>query len=368
MLSTLFFSSILLSASAAPVISLPVSKTYTGSVGTQPGGRTYIYTNISIGTPPQSFQVSFDTGSSDLWVPGYIGNVPEPGPGLFNPTSSSTFQDLGAQFEAGYVGGTADGDWAVDTVTVAGLTVQNLQFGVVGEMQQVSQGILGMSFKEVESTSRAGQGQYDNFPFAAKDQGLIDHAIYSLYFAGPHSPDGTFLLGGIDHAKYSGDIEYYKVSNPAAGPQIDFQGIKFNGNEVEINLPVTLDSGSLAITLPDKQFQEIGKALNLTNYNENGGLFYIDCDAEIEAEFQFKGLSISANSSSLVLPMSLYSGDDTDTQCALAVQNSKIFVYQGDAVLGEPFLKNAYVVYDLEENKVGVAQAVYTDETDVRAV
>lgn len=185
-----------------------------------------------------------------------------------------------------------------------------------------------------------------------------------------NSPDGTILFGGIDHAKYSGDLHYYPVSDPSAGPLIEFDSLKVNGTEIDINLPVALDSGSLAIYFPDTPFKAIGKALDLTNYDEKMGLYAIDCNAKVAVDFKFDGLTISADSSSLVLPKSFFTGDTSDTSCVLGVQNSQALQpgAQAKALLGEPFLKNAYVVYDLEDYKIGLAPAVYTDKSDVQAV
>ena len=37
-------------------------------------------------------------------------------------------------------------------------------------------------------------------------------------------------------------------------------------------------------------------------------------------------------------------------------------------IFGDTFLRNAYVAYDLEDSQIGIAQAVYTEKTDIRPV
>lgn len=340
---------------------------YQTNVKGSPGN--YIYVNVTVGTPPQPFKVSLDAGSSDFWVPAEDGDTGGGDPGLFNGSASSTFQLSNNEFSAGYVGGSAEGFWANDNMQAAGISLTNYQFGVMYQLQQQTRGILGVSFRETEMTARAGGAEYNNFPFAAKEQGYIDHVLYSLHFDGPHSPDGTILFGGIDHAKYSGDLHYYPVSDPTDGPKIPFDSLVVNGTQLDINSPIVLDSGSLAIYFPDTQLKAIAKALNLTNYNENEGYYPIDCDADMSIDFKFDGLTISANSSSLVLPKSFFSGTISDTSCVFAIQNMNVFPDNGNPILlGEPFLKNTYVVYDLEDYKIGLAPVIYTDKTDVQAV
>lgn len=324
-----------------------------------------------MGTPPQLFSVIVDAGSSDLWVPAQNEEEGEEGgPGIFDGSASSTYQSSTVPFSASYVGGETDGFWATDTIEASGVTLSNYQFGVMNQMQNQNHGVLGVSFKEDEMTARAGGPEYTNFPFALKDQGYIDHVIYSLHFKGPHSPDGTLLFGGIDHAKYSGDLHYYPVPDPGNGPQIAFDSLLVNGaTKIDINSLIVLDSGSPAILFPDPHFGEIAKALKLTDYVEEEGFYHVDCKADMSVDFQFDGVTISANSSSLVLPSSFFTGNISDSSCAFAIQNMSLFPSAGNNImLGEPFLKNAYVVYDLENYQIGLAPAIYTDNTDVQVV
>lgn len=76
--------------------------------------------DVKIGTPPQTFQVIADTGSSNLWVPDITckGNVCA-NKHKFDKSKSSTYQNNGKPFTITYGTGSCRGNLGVDTVNVS---------------------------------------------------------------------------------------------------------------------------------------------------------------------------------------------------------------------------------------------------------
>lgn len=79
--------------------------------------------SVSIGSPPQSFQVIFDTGSSNLWVPkvgcSHCGNPFFGKKNKYDHDSSTTYATDGADFEIMYGSGSVSGYFSLDSVTLA---------------------------------------------------------------------------------------------------------------------------------------------------------------------------------------------------------------------------------------------------------
>jgi cathepsin D len=73
--------------------------------------------------------VQFDTGSSDLFVPSKSCGSSCRAHKKYNPSASSTSQNLGKSFTLVYGGGAnATGEQYTDVVTIAGLAVRGAMF------------------------------------------------------------------------------------------------------------------------------------------------------------------------------------------------------------------------------------------------
>jgi hypothetical protein len=99
---------------------------------------------MTIGSPPQSFKVLFDAGSSNLWIPKvsctHCGNPLFGKKNKYDHDFSTTYTTNGTNFEIMYGSGSVSGYFSVDDLTLAD--------DIIIESQCIAkvQGILGLGF------------------------------------------------------------------------------------------------------------------------------------------------------------------------------------------------------------------------------
>ncbi|KAL8771327.1 MAG: hypothetical protein Q9209_003232 [Squamulea sp. 1 TL-2023] len=336
--------------------------------------RGVAYTaRLSLGTPPQEFIVIVDTGSSDLWVNtldsefcsyGLCGDA-----GTYDANASDTYAYRSSDFFIRYADGTtAGGDYATDTVRVGENTQQeltDLQFGIAYN-STFPVGLLGIGYTANVAQAQDGS-TYPNLPQLLVDQGVIQSNAYSLWLDDIESNTGSILFGGVDTDKYQGTLQTFPIQRMSGEYRhfvISLSGLSLsNGRNQSFqqSLPtaVLLDSGSSITYLPEQLAAEVYAALDIQiDPLARSGYVEVDCslaNSEATLNFAFTSVTIAVPMSELVLP----GGRSSRLGCLFGLASANGTV----GLFGDTFLRSAYVVYDLENNEISLAQTNFDSTT-----
>ncbi len=171
------------------------------------------YGEIQIGTPPQKFKVIFDTGSSNLWVQSRqcktAGCLQHKG---FDEGLSSSFSRhllhhfLGASFSIKYGTGLIEGEFAQETVSIAGIIVKNQKFGLT--LKEEGFAFLDVPFEGILGLSPSDEGQ--NFLNSVMKSSLLSYNIFSFYFS-YEEDQSNIIFGNVDKTNMLSNFTFVDV-------------------------------------------------------------------------------------------------------------------------------------------------------------
>ncbi|CAF1202123.1 unnamed protein product [Didymodactylos carnosus] len=318
------------------------SKALVGNENITNQGNAFWTGSISIGTPPQSFIIDFDTGSSDLWVPSASCTGSScANKNKYNSAQSSTYRANGSPFSIRY----GDGSYAVghfdnDTVTFGGLQVKNQVFAEAtsegGFEGSISDGLLGLGYQRISN------GEAPVF-YNMWAQNLIPQALFSFYFNPIISSGGELILGGIDTGKYQGLIT-----------------ISVGGRTFCVNCSAIADTGTTLILGPTAQVQALNTYLGGT-YDQSSGYWTIPCMNRSTSYYPNVTFTISGQMLTLnVLQYVVVWGRTGAWTCGLVFVNASLTDLKGAPfwILGDYFLVRYYSIYNLQTNQVGFAKSI----------
>ncbi|KAH8282780.1 hypothetical protein KR054_009773 [Drosophila jambulina] len=311
----------------------------------------YYYGEISIGTPPQYFNVVFDTGSANLWIPSVqclATDVACQQHNQYNASASSTYVASGQNFSIEYGTGSVTGYLATDTVTINGLAITGQTFGEAISQPGSSftdvafDGILGMGFQQIAE---------DNVvpPFYnLYTEGLIDAPVFGFYLgrSGSAEDGGQLTLGGTDQSLISGEMTYTPVTQQGYW-QFAVNNITWNGTVVSYGVQAIADTGTSLIACPPAAYAQINQLIGAILIQ---GDYYVPCSTVDSLPV----LTFNIGGTNFDLPASVYIQTYTDGNYTTCMST---FTYIGTDfwILGDVFLGQYYTEFDFGQNRVGFA-------------
>ncbi|KAF9226157.1 acid protease [Gyrodon lividus] len=300
---------------------------------------------ISIGTPPSFYTVLFDTGSSDLVLPGSDCDASCNGHTLYDPASSSSSIHLGRPFLIRYGSGeSAFGQQYIDNVTISGLTAIAQTFGLASHYSSGYQfeqfppdGLMGMGFQSISRCRCRPVFQ------SLVAQGQTDEPVFAFNFAGPRP---ELYLGGSNPDMYTGDFSYTQVTQQSYW-RVNMDNVVVNGEVVLANVNSIIDTGSELIHGPANDVATFYAAIGGVRSPDDPEFYIFPCNDVPSVSFTFGGTSFPILADSLIHGPA--DSDWVDCYGAIIVGSVPFWV------VGTAFLRNVYTTFDVANARVGFA-------------
>lgn len=252
-----------------------------------------------------------------------------------------------------------------DTITTGGTTLSRLQFGI-GYKSSAKQSILGIGYLLNEVQAGLGKRPYNNLPAQLVAEKKIQTNAYSLWLNDLTADTGHILFGGVDTARYTGKLQTLPIQRRfnyfaeffITMTELTLAGTVIAGDE---SLACLLDSGSSLSHLPNRIVSDIYNAVGATFIGAEN-LAHVPCSlasSTATLDFTFSSVTISVSMRELVIPMAYGFGSDGLPQCLFGITPAN----SATTVLGDTFLRSAYVVYDMENNEISIAQTNFQSTT-----
>ncbi|XP_077194902.1 cathepsin E-like [Paroedura picta] len=318
------------------------------------------YGVVSIGTPPQTFTVVFDTGSSNFWVPScYCTSEACRNRANFKSFLSQTYVHVGRPFFLQYGTGQLLGISAKETVKISNISVEAQDFGESvfepGTTFVFAQfdGVLGLAYPSLAVGS--GLPVFDNMI----KQALVEEPVFSFILnRGDDNDGGELILGGIDHSLYRGSIHWAKVTEKKYW-QIEVNNVKVQG-QLALCLDgcnAIVDSGTSLITGPLTEIIKLQQYIGArpTPYGE----YVVDCrrlSSLPQITFTISGKEFTLTSEQYIIKESTRE----ELVCisgfqAMAVGRDTVPTW----ILGDVFMSGFYCIFDRGNDRVGFAKPVH---------
>jgi len=308
------------------------------------------YGQATIGTPPQTFNVIFDTGSANLWVPNSKVGLRGLLKNKYKSAKSSTYVKNGTEFKIQYGSGPVSGIWSEDTASIGGVAIKSQAFAEVEDASGLGlayaigkfDGILGLGWDRISV-----DGVETPMGNLVKEGALNDNVF--AFYLGNNQP-GTLMVGGTDKSHYTGDFTYVPLKSEDYW-RVALDDVQVGTDSYSTTKTAIVDSGTSLLAGPKAEVTKIAAKLGATSVAGGREYIFSDCSkGGPDITFTLGGKPYSFKFAEYTI--------QSGGTCLFAMTGIDVPAPNGPLwILGDVFMRKYYTVFDWGNKRLGFATA-----------